>query len=127
MITNTRFIDRHELLARCLNDTGFMKQMLEVFSDFVPQTFASLKSAIEAADLEAACRYVHTLKGSAANVSAETLRQVAFSAEQQAMAGDLDAVRKALPEINAALARCLIDAQSLLNESANPPRPTSAN
>ncbi|HEY0008089.1 MAG TPA: Hpt domain-containing protein [Tepidisphaeraceae bacterium] len=124
-MVETHFIDYRQLLSRCLNDRDFMKQMLEIFSDFVPQTLANLQSAVDRKDVDAVRRLAHTLKGSAANVSAEVLRQVAMNVEQQAATGDLGAVRETLPQIDAALARSLADARSLLSEycEASPNRP----
>ena len=118
-MTETQFIDRQQLLGRCLNDPAFMRQMLDVFSNFVPQTVANLRAALDAGDVEATRRFAHTLKGSAANVSAEALRQIAFAAEQSASKGDLAAVRSHLPQIESLLGRCLEDVVVLKEEPAN--------
>jgi HPt (histidine-containing phosphotransfer) domain-containing protein len=76
-------IDWPDFEARCLNDAEFIQQMLGVFCDNTPKVWEQCKAAVEMGDWPAARRHAHTLKGSAANMSAATLRTLAMMAESK--------------------------------------------
>lgn len=100
-------IDWPQLKKRCLNDDAFVREMVAIFSKHAPILVAGLKTAVAAGDTPAAKKQAHTLKGSAANLAAESLRASAYAAEMLAKDGKLDETRDAIPviekELNAVL------------------------
>jgi CheY-like chemotaxis protein len=90
--------DRAGMLER-LMDEEMVAIILARFLESAPQQIASLRSLLEAGDVEGATRQAHSLKGAASNVGGERLRQVAFAVERAARAGDLRAAAEHLVEL----------------------------
>ena len=109
-------IDWDALHKRCLNDADFVREMTAVFKTHAVETHRKLHAALTAADLPAATKYAHTLKGSAANLSAEPLRDAAYTTENECRSANLNAalaagtavdrlLRQTIAEIDNALPR----------------------
>jgi len=90
--------DRADMLDR-LMDEDLVKSILARFLASVPGQIASLRQALEGGDAESTQRQAHSIKGAAANVSAERLRQAALALEQAAKAGELGAAASQLEEL----------------------------
>jgi len=97
--TGRRILDRAALMARLMDDTDLVREVLDEFLKDIPHQIETLKSAIEAGDVETAHRQAHSIKGAAANVAAEALREVAFEMEKAGKAGDMDRMAAIMPEI----------------------------
>jgi HPt (histidine-containing phosphotransfer) domain-containing protein len=106
-------IDLQKLRTRCLDDDEFVGQMLKIFSEVAPRTFESLRDAVSSGDLPAARRHAHTLKGSAANLSAELLRIAAAEAETQADHQDTAGLAASVGRIGMLLERTIAEAASV--------------
>jgi len=85
--------NRAALLERVMDDEDLLSQVLELTLESVPARIQELRTALEAGDTAKAHMAAHTIKGMAANTSAEALRELAREMEQAAEDGDLDAVR----------------------------------
>ena len=107
-------IDQADLLQRCMNDPAFVRQMLTIFREYAPKTLGQLRQTVDAADWPAARRHAHTLKGSAANVSAAPLRAVAMQMEKLIDESQHGEVAPKLEQLEAALARVLASIEQLL-------------
>ncbi|WDP93075.1 MAG: response regulator [Desulfobacter sp.] len=81
--------DRETLAQRFGNDEELVAVVLESFFQEIPDLFDSLDSAVEENDAEAIRSAAHSIKGSAANVNAEQLKETAFELETAAHSGDL--------------------------------------
>jgi HPt (histidine-containing phosphotransfer) domain-containing protein len=77
---------------------------------------AELRQALAANDLLQAKRAAHTLKGTAGNLSAMQLADVARQAEQAASAGDAAAILAAVQKLEGSLESALQELGSLLTE-----------
>jgi two-component system, sensor histidine kinase and response regulator len=91
--------DRGALMERLMDDADLMREVLDEFLADIPRQIQGLKSSLETGDARQAERRVHSIKGAAANVAADALRDVAFEAEQVGKAGDLEAMTAVLPRI----------------------------
>jgi HPt (histidine-containing phosphotransfer) domain-containing protein len=80
------------MLRRMMGDLELAKAVVEGFIDDIPRQIAALKEFLEAEDQQAARRQAHTIKGAAANVGGERLREAAFDVEQAVQTEDLTAV-----------------------------------
>jgi two-component system sensor histidine kinase/response regulator len=109
-------LDLDLLLARCLNKPVIAARVLGAFHGSAADLAAKLERALLAGDLEQAGRHAHTLKGSAGNVSAETLRAVAAAMEKQCRAGSEAAARAFLPPLQLEVRKALISAEELLRQ-----------
>jgi HPt (histidine-containing phosphotransfer) domain-containing protein len=69
-------IDVAELLQRCSGDTNFAGRMLRKFQHRVAGEVERIKAAVSAHDAPAARKVVHTLCGTAGNLSASGLHRI---------------------------------------------------
>jgi PAS domain S-box-containing protein len=86
---NTVF-DGESLLQRLMGDRDLAETILSVFLGDAPLVLKRLCDALNESDAAGARLHAHTLKGSAATVSAEALRAVALQMETAATEGRLD-------------------------------------
>jgi len=91
--------DRGALLERCMNDDELVREVLNIFLDNVPQRIQELQAALDAEDAPAARMAAHTIKGMAANTSAEALRKLAGEMEAAARDEDLVAVQERMANL----------------------------
>ncbi len=94
--------DREGLRQRMLGDDGLVKTIVEGFLDDAPRLLRSLRTFLDAGDTVGVAHQLHTIKGAAANISGEELRDQARQLEALAREGDLAAVAARL----AALEKC---------------------
>jgi CheY-like chemotaxis protein/HPt (histidine-containing phosphotransfer) domain-containing protein len=86
---NTVF-DGKSLLQRLMGDRELAETILNVFLGDAPLVLKRLCDALNESDAAGARLHAHTLKGSAATVSAEALRAVALQMETAATDGQVD-------------------------------------
>ncbi|WP_028572096.1 response regulator [Desulfonatronum lacustre] len=84
--------DRVAFLDRCMGDEDLVRDVLKLSLENMPRHIRELQTALDAADAQAARMQAHTIKGMAANLSAEALRALAKEMEDAAEGRDLDAV-----------------------------------
>ena len=80
-------IEFESLLARCMGDKGFTREMLGLFREQFAQNLAVLEANLASGDIEAARRTAHAMKGSAANLSAAPLSNLCAAIEMEARSG----------------------------------------
>ncbi|MBF0449862.1 MAG: response regulator [Candidatus Magnetomorum sp.] len=80
----SRYYDKKSLLDRIDGDMGLFQQLIKLFVQEVPRQINQIKQAIKEHDAERITLYAHTIKGSAYNIRAMELKQVAFDIEQAA-------------------------------------------
>jgi CheY-like chemotaxis protein/HPt (histidine-containing phosphotransfer) domain-containing protein len=76
-------------------DRDFVQSLLEDFLDCAEEQLRELDGALSAGDAEATARTAHSIKGAAANLTAESVRAAALQVEQAGRAGDVDAAKRA--------------------------------
>jgi Amt family ammonium transporter len=108
-------IDYDSLLARCLNDATLLAQVATKFRDRSRLTWEQIQRAALAGDAQETARLAHAIKGSAANLSAVRLSNVAAQIETLGKAGDLSTVQTAIQQLGDELARCQAQIDNLLS------------
>jgi len=91
--------DRAGMLDRMMGDEDLARMVTETFLDDAPKQIEALRGFLAAGDVSGTERQAHTIKGAAANIGGEALRELAFKMEKTARAGNLDEVRDRLPEM----------------------------
>ena len=91
--------DRKDLLYRLMGDEALARLVVSSFLQDTPQQLRTLRSYLETGDDAGVARQVHTIKGASANVSGKPLCALAADMELAAHAGDLDAVRAHMLEL----------------------------
>ena len=74
-------VDMESAMTRFGNDTAFFKEMSKEFLNYLPEQISSLEEAAKSGDISAVKRNAHSIKGAAANLSAEKVRTIAAAIE----------------------------------------------
>ena len=89
-------------------DQELLAELLEIFTETLPQTLTTIEKSIESVDLAGIRNAAHSLKGSSANLGAERIRHLAAGLETAVLeeqAGALDVFLIALREEHTAFLR----------------------
>ena len=94
-----KIYDRAAFLDRIMGDEDVVQEIEAQLLKDLPEIIAALEQHIIAGDMKGAGEQAHKIKGIAANVSAEALREVAAAMEAASRAGDQAALIVKLPEL----------------------------
>ena len=92
--------DEKSLLQCLMGDRDLMLAIAGGFLQDLPRQLAALRSALDASDRDEVRRLAHTIKGSAANLSASRLREAAHEMERAAATEPMDAVRRMFTDLS---------------------------
>jgi CheY-like chemotaxis protein len=98
-------VNLEKALARVMGDKAFLQEMLEQFTGMVSSHLEPMRAAIAQGDGETIARQAHSLKGSAANLSAEKIADTALRLENMGRQGDLSYADPILGELESELGR----------------------
>ncbi len=102
------------LLHRCLGDATFCAMILQKFANRSGDLLSRLARTAESGNAAEIALQAHTLKGVAANLSAEDLRSRSAELERLANGGDLQQIAPVLAQVQAEAKRCLQAVPELL-------------
>lgn len=88
-----------------MGDEEFAREVAAGFVNELPSLLSAMREEFARGDLESIWKQAHKIKGSAANVGGEALRDVASEVEQAGKAGDLAAVTRCIPALELHAAR----------------------
>jgi PAS domain S-box-containing protein len=97
--------NREMFLRRMMGDQDFAREIAVGFLEELPRLLSTLKEEASREDMESVWKQAHKMKGSAANVGAEALSEVALELEQTGKTGDLTVVASLIPELELQSAR----------------------
>ncbi|HQF55715.1 MAG TPA: CHASE domain-containing protein [Fibrobacteria bacterium] len=100
-------LDWTAFVARVMGDQELAWKIADAFRKECPGIASRLRSSIEAGDANSARQEAHSIKGASANIGADALGGIARRLEEDAISGDLDALRSDLPRLDAELERVL--------------------
>ena len=100
-------INRSELLQRCLGRESLAAKLLDKFSQQLPQQVQQITEAVRQGSAAQAAQLAHALKGAAANLAAEPVRQAAAELEGLLRAGKLSQAAAPLAKVQQEVRRCL--------------------
>ncbi len=84
-----------------MGDEQLATEILNAFFQDTPRQIEELRVLLENGEAQACGRQAHSIKGAAANVGGERLRQVALEMEKAGDAGDLNAVAAGMDGLEA--------------------------
>jgi signal transduction histidine kinase/DNA-binding NarL/FixJ family response regulator len=87
------------LLEKARGNKKFLKKLFSVFLEQQPGKIEEMRQALETGDLKQSTFMAHTLKGGAATMGAESLRESAFALEKASRAGDVDLARQEMDKL----------------------------
>ena len=91
------------MVARLDNDEDIAREIAVIFVESSRALYAELDEALARGDADVVRTRAHSLKGSAGNIGAETLRQLAAAIEQAGRDGRLEDAQALLPKVRADL------------------------
>lgn len=111
-MTNDPHFDRDAFVAMTEGDAEFQRLLAHVFNTDTRKRIDSLRALVAAGDTKTANRQAHTVKGSAGNICAPRLQELALQLEHtdpaaepakadrlvESLAGEFDVVRTLLSE-----------------------------
>jgi CheY-like chemotaxis protein/HPt (histidine-containing phosphotransfer) domain-containing protein len=97
----TPVFDRAGVLEHLIGDSELVAAVMEVFLEDMPRQIQILKELLDAGDAVGAGRQAHSIKGAAADVGGERLREVALEMEKAFDAGDLSAAQACMAGLEA--------------------------
>ncbi len=109
-------LDFAPLLHRCGGRHDFVEKVLTKFRAQSVETLELIVRGVKEKNGDLATRSAHTLKGMAATVSAEALRQAAADAESKSHCGDWDAVEQQLAKLRTEVDSCVAFIPELLKK-----------
>ena len=91
--------------TRLMDDKELIQTVAQAFLADMPNQIEQIKAAIAADDIELATAHAHKIKGATANISGMALSAQALHMELAGKAGDMDTLRKAMPELEQGFAQ----------------------
>ncbi|MFA6583019.1 MAG: PAS domain S-box protein, partial [Elusimicrobiaceae bacterium] len=91
--------DRADILKRVMGDEQLTEKLIAGFLQDIPRQIELLRGFIDTGDMPATETQAHSIKGAAANIAGEKLREAALKLEKAAMRNDRAAVTALLPEL----------------------------
>ncbi len=91
--------DRQAMLDRLMGDEGLAATVIAAFRDDMPRQVTALKELIAQGQVIQAGALGHRIKGAAANVGAEALREKASEMEMAGKGGDMEQLGRLMPEL----------------------------
>ncbi len=95
-----RSFDREQFLKRCLGNEKLADKLMEKMVATLPDELVQLTEEMNGERMEEAARRAHRLKGSAANLCAAPLSEVAGRIEEAARRNASDEAKELLNSIN---------------------------
>ncbi len=86
------------------DDPSFLRELIDVFLEDVPQRIAELEKSLATQDATLLNRAAHTIKGSCSNFGAAGLAAVAFTMEKQGKAAAFADAAATLPALKSEFA-----------------------
>jgi signal transduction histidine kinase/CheY-like chemotaxis protein/HPt (histidine-containing phosphotransfer) domain-containing protein len=93
-------VDIQTLTLRCVNNRKLAAKALRMFDAGIDRDLAALTKSIHDANPRAVAASAHKIKGAAANVSAESVRQMAAELEKMGRSAALDQTQLTLDQLN---------------------------
>ncbi len=97
--TAAPIFDQESFLERAMGDQELANTVIEIFLEDIPPQIQSLKDLFDRGDIAGSGQRAHAIKGAAANVGGEALREVASEIEKAGKAGDSEKIADLLPVI----------------------------
>ncbi|MDI6451897.1 response regulator, partial [Anaerobaca lacustris] len=91
--------DTTALVERCMGDILLSEEILSIFLSDIPRQIDTLRQYLANDELQGATRQAHSIKGAAANVGAESLRDLAFNMETAGHHQDMVTMKTLLSEL----------------------------
>jgi signal transduction histidine kinase/DNA-binding response OmpR family regulator/HPt (histidine-containing phosphotransfer) domain-containing protein len=100
-------IDFDAFLQRCVGNTQAFEKILNRFKDGLPGDLETIIECAKDSEADELAAKAHSLKGAAANLSAQSLQSIAAKIETMGRSDDLQQINEALQELEDQVQACL--------------------
>ncbi len=90
-------------MEQAADDEELLQELVEIFKESSTTDFANLKQGISKGDTAMSGSNAHSIKGAAASLGFETIREVTAAIEADCRNGSLSVATEQLPELEALL------------------------
>ncbi len=98
MMANTDIVDA-KFLESMSGKTPFLKRMFTVFISQEPKRIQEIKDALQSQDIERVRHLAHALKGGAATMGIQRVRDCCLAIENASKSQNLDAAKELIPDL----------------------------
>jgi len=91
-------------LEQAADDTDLLQELIEIFKDSCANDFNLIKSGIVKQDAEQISSAAHSIKGAAASLGIEGIKDVVLEMEKDSRAGGIEVAKRLLPDLEILLA-----------------------
>lgn len=91
--------DKPSALMRAADDEALLIELMALLVDATEQSLVEIKASLASGDAASIVGPAHSIKGSAANLSVEAIRELALEMETAGREEDLAAVKKMAPQM----------------------------
>lgn len=96
---------REFALEQSGDDEEILAELLDLFRESAASDVEKIKEGLSSGNPVAAGDAAHSIKGAAASLGVEGIRQISYEMEKAGRAGDVEIVKQKLPELEAFVAQ----------------------
>lgn len=96
--------DKEFALEQAANDDSLLAELVGIFKESCSDDFLALREGIAQDDAEKSCAAAHSLKGAAASLGVEGIREIAQEIEEDSRQGSLVVAREKIADLQQLLA-----------------------
>ncbi|WP_457575541.1 Hpt domain-containing protein [Desulfomarina sp.] len=89
--------NREFALEQAADDMELLLELLEIFKGSFKNDLQQMEEGLESNDAEKICSAAHSIKGAAASLGIEGIREVALAVEEDSRAGNMEVAQSKLP------------------------------
>lgn len=115
----TPVFDRDEFAGSVMGSDDLARRIIRAFVDDIPRQIARLAQAVSDGDAPQVVQLAHSIKGAAACVSGQEMREVARQLEQSGRAGNLVRAGDGLRQLTASFTRAKTEMESFCEADAD--------
>ncbi|MCB9481955.1 MAG: response regulator [Desulfobacteraceae bacterium] len=114
---NKKIFDPGDLSLRLMDDINLVNAVLEGFLEDIPVQIKILKDFVENQNLDEASMQAHKIKGAAANISANILKNTAYEMEKAGNDGNINLFKLLMPKLEKDFSRLAILIRSFMDKN----------
>lgn len=97
--------DKEFALEQAADDAELLQELLDIFKDSCMSDFELIKEGIEKEDADQVCSASHSMKGAAASLGVDGIREITYRIEKDSREGSVQVGRENLDELQELLSQ----------------------
>ncbi len=92
--------DRDFALEQAADDSDLLQELIDIFKESSAKDYRSIEKGVGSKNTEMVCAAAHSIKGAAASLGIEGLREIASDIENDCRQGSLDTAQNRIVELD---------------------------